>query len=1031
MVDAIPAALTPDEPEPFDPEPWVELASDLIEGKGELTPKWLGSAATLVATTFGGPWAGAITGTLATALAVALGTTGTARFEAAEKEYAQRETLQQDVTRAVVTALQTEGRRLFEAARGEREMGKTTLAHAMVQGLLWLEQRGQLQSSELQAAIATNADRLSEQSASEFVETIKYILQQEEATRRQIGAQLNEGFARLEQLLSAVLQSLGEQRPGAARAMLRRQLPDRDPRFVGRETELEDLHQRLGQTLAVGVTQRLATWGHGGLGKSSLAIEYAWRHASSYPGGVLFLHAKSNVSVALAAWAPLYGVAGDRAAGRDVAELARAVRAALSDGEPALLIVDNVPDAAWLREHRDELPSRACRLVFTTRASQLPAVTMLPLDRLDDAAAKRLLAAYRADAADPNASSAVETIVRLTGGLAVAVVTVGAYLARLPQLSWDRYAKSLGRRGLRSYERTAEETIDALNYPPSIAVIFGDLYGELSPSEQRALDYAALLGAASFPEFWLETLLAQEPSADSEALPGFEDAPGASVLAGLKEARVLRVESAEHGVRFLSIHALLRDWLQQNGEHARRLAELRDPVLHLAGERAIAVHTQGLLNQALRLELTPLVAIARELTQSAQTEAAAVLTAWLCPPLLEHARRQEANDLLAPFIEETGHSLDEAAFDLGATLVSNLGMLLQAEGDYPTAIARTEQAIAILEKHGEADHPRLAEWYSNLAMMTFDLGNFAKAKPYLEQAISSSEKHHGADNPQLAVIHSNLGLVLWHLGHPAEAATRLERGVALAETHYPSNHPTLAVVLSNLASTVMIGQGDYAGAQAHLERALAIEVEHRGPHHPTVAKRYSNLSQAHSGLQHFTAAREVLEKAIAIGEGHYPLDHPALATLYSNLGVVLTSLQDFATAKTRLEQAAAIVRKRHGANHPELAAIYSSLGVALLYLGNISGAKTTLEEAIAIDKQHLAPNHPVFANRYSNLAAVLVRVGHQKRACQLLRQAQEILAQHVPATHPDLLGVSAMRDKYCGWRSLLPKRRVRGRSRRR
>ena len=59
-------------------------------------------------------------------------------------------------------------------------------------------------------------------------------------------------------------------------------LPAHNPRFVGRETEMRVLHEAagLGQ---LGVIS--AVYGIGGLGKTALAIQYAFAYADFYPGG--------------------------------------------------------------------------------------------------------------------------------------------------------------------------------------------------------------------------------------------------------------------------------------------------------------------------------------------------------------------------------------------------------------------------------------------------------------------------------------------------------------------------------------------------------------------------------------------------------------------------------------------------------------------------------------------------------------------------------------------------------------------------
>ena len=65
--------------------------------------------------------------------------------------------------------------------------------------------------------------------------------------------------------------------------------------FKGRDTALAELRQRLrnGGGRAVNLTAPQAIHGLGGVGKTRLAVEYAWRHANDYENALLFVSARS------------------------------------------------------------------------------------------------------------------------------------------------------------------------------------------------------------------------------------------------------------------------------------------------------------------------------------------------------------------------------------------------------------------------------------------------------------------------------------------------------------------------------------------------------------------------------------------------------------------------------------------------------------------------------------------------------------------------------------------------------------------
>jgi hypothetical protein len=78
-------------------------------------------------------------------------------------------------------------------------------------------------------------------------------------------------------------------------------LGDRSQQFVGREEVMNELHQQLQQT------GRVYLQGMGGLGKTELALQYAWQHyeQGTYPAGICWLGAittSGRLLAALACW---------------------------------------------------------------------------------------------------------------------------------------------------------------------------------------------------------------------------------------------------------------------------------------------------------------------------------------------------------------------------------------------------------------------------------------------------------------------------------------------------------------------------------------------------------------------------------------------------------------------------------------------------------------------------------------------------------------------------------------------------------
>jgi len=211
------------------------------------------------------------------------------------------------------------------------------------------------------------------------------------------------------------------------------QLPPRNPDFAGREAETALVAELLGAPRPVGAPALVALSGLGGIGKTALAIEVAWRCRDRFPDGRL--HAD---------------LGGGRPRPADPAEVAAGFLAALGVPVPpgpadrsaalrsmlaerrVLVVLD---DAAGEEQVRPLLPAGAgCAVLLTARRplAALDGVRPVPVGGLPPEATLGLLARVAGPdrvAAEPGAAAEV---VRLCAGLPLAVKAAAARLATRP-----------------------------------------------------------------------------------------------------------------------------------------------------------------------------------------------------------------------------------------------------------------------------------------------------------------------------------------------------------------------------------------------------------------------------------------------------------------------------------------------------------------------------------------------------------------------------------------------------------------------
>jgi tetratricopeptide (TPR) repeat protein len=693
-----------------------------------------------------------------------------------------------------------------------------------------------------------------------------------------------------------------------------RNLPPRQSTFAGRETELRELNERLSRGGEVGITQQTAVHGHGGIGKTSVAIEYGWRHLADYPGGVFFLNCDSELPPPLAELAPHLGLESAETAD----ETALHVKAHLETGATSLLILDNVrgPQQWRSREWSRHLPGEACRRLITTRAESLPSVVMYPLQRLTTDDGVRLLAEYRDDVGKN--STAAAAVVEWFDGLAVGLTVVGVYMAMHRRLPWSGYVNQLEYKGLGAVRQTEEAVGHLPDYDARIDAVFDDLLVTLPAEQQRALEYTAMLPEDQVYVSWIAELLIGNEDIELSELPGFEGRPGEPVVWTLVDSQLLRARGSE-GV--VGLHRVLRRRVRERLTEAGATDRFVDRVAEFAEQRGQAAHA-ATTEATLRRELTPLVALSRELDALGRTEVAASLANWIATPLLELGRFTEARALLEVFAKP--ERLNALPLEDAATILSNLALMLKDGGELNEARRRMEQAIELDERRFTPDHPKRATSYSNLAAILRDLGELVEARRHMLRAIEIEELYLDSKSPKLAISYSNFAMILESFGELPEAKRRMEQAIEIEELHFAPDHPALAITYSNLAS-ILQGLGEFEEARKKIERAIAIQERYFEPDHPGMAVTYSNLAMILLDLGKIAEARQRMERAITIEERHFDLNHPTLAISYHNLAQIELASANRERACTLLHCARAILNKYFTSAHPHVRLVTAAI----------------------------------------------------------------------------------------------------------
>jgi tetratricopeptide (TPR) repeat protein len=654
------------------------------------------------------------------------------------------------------------------------------------------------------------------------------------------------------------------------------------PLFKGRDSELEELRQRLmtGGGRAVGLTARQAIHGLGGVGKTRLAIEYAWRQASDYENALLFVSARSpadfRINLAALCNAEILNLPEQNQA-EESARLAPVFRW-LGEHSGWLLILDNADTPQAAAEVEKTLPKlQGGDVIITSRiADWSTAVQTAELDVLaeEDAAAfllERTEARRKKTATDTKDAAAVA---RDLGALALALEQAGAYIDK-NGFSFFEYR--------RCWEETREKVLAwyderLMQYPSSVAMTWQTTFDQLAQPERALLNILAWLAPEPIPV----SLLVGVPVDGTDA----RDA-----LSGLVSWSLARWTADGEG---FTVHRLVQEITRQ------RLSDTEK-------ESALKGLIRGLLN-FLHLR------VSGSKKERALRSALEILEVKLPSPDWDREGWQ-LWERLAPHCRILLGRLRDHPLEPKATRMMNrLATWRANRAEHSEAESLFKRSLAIREKALAPEHPGVATSLNNLALLYRTQGRYPEAEPLLQRSLVIREKALGREHPEVATSLNNLAALYDAQGSYAEAEPLYQRSLAILEKALGPEYPEVATSLNNLAELCR-AQGRYPEAEPLLRRSLVIREKALGREHPDVATSLNNLAALYDNQGRYAEAEPLYRRSLAIREKALGPEHPNVATVLENYAFLLRKMNRSEEVASLEARAMAIRAKRALASH--------------------------------------------------------------------------------------------------------------------
>jgi len=725
----------------------------------------------------------------------------------------------------------------------------------------------------------------------------------------------------------------------------------RNPYFTGREDILTQLHDSFARETAPRQIQAIC--GLGGIGKTQIAIEYAYWYLNDYHF-VLWARADSRESLIsdFARIADRLNLPGKNK--RDQHLIVNAVKRWLGDHSNWLLILDGIEDTAVIS---DFIPGEARgNILLTTRRQSLGTVAQgIELEKMQpyEGALLLLRRAKIIGASLENASAAdrdkAREISLVMDGLPLALDQAGAYIEETA-CSLSKYLESYQKQPLALLKWRGDIISD---HPESIATTLLLSFEEIqrvNPAASELLQFCAFLHPEAIPE---EIITQGAP--DLDVLLGSVAADPIKLNEAMGELRKFSLVHRNPEDRTFSVHRLVQTVLKEN---------MNNDLQRLWAERAVRA-----VNRAF-----PNVEFA---------------TWTLCQRCLPHAY------ICANLIEQWRMTFPEAG-----VLLDQTGYYLWQRGYYNEAGPFYQRAVVITEKMRGREHPDTATTFNALAVLYRTQSKYGEAESLFRRALAIREEMLGPSSPYVTISLNGLAVLYRDLGKYSQAEPLFMRALNILEQGLGSDNLEVAANLNDIAA-LYCAQGKYLQAESLVKRAVEIREQRLGLEHPDMATSLNDMAVVYYAQGKYTQAEPLFQQALDIRQGTLGLEHPDVATSLNDLAKLYCSEGKYAEAEPLFKRALYIRQRALGSEHPVIATSLNDLAVLYCRQAKYAEAEPLFQQALDIRQRVLGPEHPDTARSLDDLGELYYTQGKYAQAESLLLQGLAIREKALGQEHPD------------------------------
>lgn len=728
----------------------------------------------------------------------------------------------------------------------------------------------------------------------------------------------------------------------------------RNPFFTGRQAILDHLYTVLKSSKTAALTQPQAISGLGGIGKTQIAVEYAYRYRDHYQA-IFWINASTRdaMSADFVVIASLLGLPEQQHQEQDI--VVRTVKRWLTNHNNWLLILDNVDNLAMVV---DSLPMHITGdVLLTTRLQALGTVAQsIEVEKMgEDEGMTFLLRRIKViapgiplDQSPEKSKRQAAEIFFALDGLPLALDQAGAYIEET-RCGLSQYLNLYSSRRKELLLRRGRSPLD---HPDFVTATWSLSFQQV---KQESLAAAELLYLLAF--------------LDPEAIPEEIITLGAAELGPVLSA------VANDPLELDSINELL----------------LRYSLIRRTPEtKLLSVHrlVQAVLKDGMNKDTQSLWAERAIRAVNCAFPKVELHTWERCQRVLPHVQ------ICATYVEAYGLAFPEAT-----RLFNEAASYLVAHGWYEQAKLLLQVALVIRQKICDANHPDIAHTLNDLGAVHLKQGKYQEAEQLLQKALILRRQVLGEAHPDVAQTLHHLADVYRTQGIYTEAEPLYLEALNIRESALDIDPSFVAESYYGLGK-LYHSQEKYQHAERLCQRAILIQEQYLGENHPSVASTLSMLAKIYQKQNKLALAKEMNMRALKICERISGEAQPQVATIFNSLVEIYHAEGRYSEAIPLIEKALKIYEQLLGSEHPFIAYSLSNQAENFYLHGNYPQAEFYYQKVLAIREQHLGLDHPHTATTWHQLAKVYIALEMHEEAKSFYQKALSVRERTFGPYHP-------------------------------